>query len=198
MTFTSLTSAHVIDLTRVGVMPIPFTMPWSQPAPDGAAIGSANAFMGTTADVVPPSTTRAVGTLFSGFNTSESINYYLNGVLVATFAADANGRLGVFLNTGAGSGYITVEGIGQTSGKRAGGVVEQLSTAPSSPGLTMAPHAVGVNGLRTFYVMGTRHQASTPINIAVDGASIGTVTSSTSGSLFFSVTPAAAADSSHV
>ena len=35
--------------------------------------------MATTADVVPPSTTRAVGTLFSGFAPGENVNYFLNG-----------------------------------------------------------------------------------------------------------------------
>ena len=130
MTFTPLTNAHEIDLTRAGIMPIPFNMPWLRPAPDGAVIGTANAYMATTADVVPPSVTRAVGTLFSGFAPGETVNYYLNGVLATTFIADANGRLGVFLNSGAGQGFITVDGIGQTSGKRAGGVLEVLNTHP--------------------------------------------------------------------
>ncbi len=134
-----------------------------------AIVGSANAYMATTADVVPPSTTRAVGTLFSGFAPGENVNYFLNGTLAATFAADADGRVGVFLNSGTGQGFIAVDGIGQTSGKRAGGVLEALNTAPSSPGLAMAPHAFGANGSRTFSFMGTRHQASTTINIAVDG-----------------------------
>ena len=198
MTFTSLSNAHEIDLTRAGIMPIPFNMPWSRPAPDGAVVGSANAYMATTADVVPPSTTRAVGTLFSGFAPGETVNYYLNGVLATTFVADANGRVGVFLNSGAGQGFITVDGIGQTSGKRAGGVLEVLNTAPTSPGLAMAPHALGVNGSRTFYLMGTRHQASTTINIAVDGTVVFTVPSDANGSFFVSAAPAAAPDAPHV
>ena len=186
MTFTPLTNAHEIDLTRAGIMPIPFNMPWLRPAPDGAVVGNANAYMATTADVVPPSTTRAVGTLFSGFAPGETINYFLNGALAATFVADTNGRLGVFLNSNAGQGIITVDGIGQTSGKRAGGVLEVLNTAPTSPGLAMAPHALGVNGSRTFYLMGTRHQASTTINIAVDGVVVFAVPSDANGSFFVS------------
>ena len=154
--------------------------------------------MATTADVVPPSTTRAVGTLFSGFAPGETVNYYLNGVLATTFVADANGRLGVFLNSGAGQGFITVDGIGQTSGKRAGGVLDVLNTAPTSPGLAMAPHALGVNGSRTFYLMGTRHQASTTINIAVDGTAVFTVPSAADGLFFVSAAPAAAPDAPHV
>ena len=54
--------------------------------------------MATTADVVPPSTTSAVGTLFSGFAPGETVNYFVNGSLVATFVADANGRVGAFLD----------------------------------------------------------------------------------------------------
>ena len=61
--------------------------------------------MATTADVVPPSTTRAVGMLFSGFAPGETVNFFLNGSLAGTFVADANGRVGVFLNSGAVSGY---------------------------------------------------------------------------------------------
>src|SRR5882757_3272791 len=93
MIFSALSNVHEIDLTRAGIMPIPFNMPALLKMPDGAVVGSANAYMATTADVVPPSTTRAVGTLFSGFAPSETVNYYLNGSLAATFAADANGRV---------------------------------------------------------------------------------------------------------
>ncbi len=198
MTFTLLSNVHEIDLTRAGIMPIPFNMPALRNVPDGAVVGSQNAYMATTADVVPPSTTRAVGTLFSGFAPGENVNYFLNGTLAATFAADANGRVGVFLDTPAGSGFATVEGIGQASGKRAGGVVEQSSTAPTSPGLAMAPHALGANGSRTFYLMGTRHPAGTTINIAVDGTVVFTVPSDATGSFLVSAAPAAAPDAPHV
>ena len=198
MTFSALSNVHEIDLTRAGIMPIPFNMPALLKMPDGAIVGSQNAYMATTADVVPPSTTRAVGTLFSGFAPGENVNYFLNGSLAATFVADANGRVGVFLNSGAGQGFITVDGIGQTSGKRAGGVLEVLNTAPTSPGLAMAPHALGANGSRTFYLMGTRHQASTTINIAVDGVPVFTATSAADGSFFVSAAPAAAPDAPHV
>jgi len=102
MTFSALSNVHEIDLTRAGIMPIPFNMPALLKNPDGAIVGSQNAYMATTADVVPPSTTRAVGTLFSGFAPGENVNYFLNGTLAATFVADANGRVGVFLNSGAG------------------------------------------------------------------------------------------------
>ena len=198
MTFSTLSNVYEIDLTRAGIVPIPFNMPALRNTPDGAIVGSQNAYMATTADVVPPSTIQAVGTLFSGFAPGETVNYYLNGVLATTFVADANGRVGVFLNSGAGQGFITVDGIGQTSAKRAGGVLEVLNTAPTSPGLAMAPHALGVNGSRTFYLMGTRHQASTTINIAVDGVVVFTVPSGANGSFFVSAAPAAAPDAPHV
>ena len=149
MTFTPLTNAHEIDLTRAGIMPIPVQCAWSRPAPDGAVIGTANAYMATTADVVPPSTTRAVGTLFSGFART-TVNYYLNGVLATTFIADANGRVGVFLNSNAGQGFITVDGIA-TDGKRAGGVLNMLNARrPTSPGLAVL-HALGVNRSRLLH-----------------------------------------------
>src|SRR6476620_4491893 len=199
MTFSPLSNVHEIDLTRAGIMPIPFNMPALLHMPDGAIVGSANAYMATTADVVPPSTAASiVGTLFSGFAPGETINYYANGSLLTTFIADANGRLGVRLGNLTGQGFITIDGIGQTSGKRAGGVFEVLNTAPTSPGFAMAPHAIGANGSRTFYLMGTRHQASTTINIAVDGVVVFTVPSDASGSFFVSAAPAAAPDAPHV
>ena len=189
--------AYVIDLGQLGIQPLPFKLPppWRANPEDGA-IGTAN--MATTADVVPPATTRAVGTIFAGFTPSELINCYLNGTLAATFSADSNGHLGIFLNTTSSVGYLTLDCIGQTSGKRAGGAIEISSTAPSSPGLAMTPHALGVNGSRLFYLMGTRHYANTAINIAVDGTLVGTVPSDNNGSFYFTYAPAAAADSSYV
>src|SRR5207302_4792275 len=101
--------AHVLDLGRLGIRPTRTPRPAA--SPNGGALGTSNAFMSVTADVVPVSTTKALGTLFSSFTPSELIDYYLNGSLAGTFAADGNGHLGVYLNTGSG-GYITIEGVG--------------------------------------------------------------------------------------
>jgi len=75
--------AHVIDLGQLGIQSLSFRLPspW-RPNPEGGAIGTAD--MATTADVVPPSTACAVGTIFTGFTPSELINCYLNGTLAAT------------------------------------------------------------------------------------------------------------------
>jgi len=191
--------AQVLDLPQLGIQPLPLNLSsLLHPNPDDGAMGYDNAYMAVTADVVPPSTTRAVGAVFSGFTAGETMNLYFNGILVGTSTVDTNGHLGVFLNTGAGSGYITIDGIGQTSGKRAGGATYVSATAPSSPGFTMTPHALAVNGANLFYFMGTRHAASTSINIAVDGTLLGTIPSDANGSFYFSFAPGAAADSSHV
>ena len=198
ITFTPLSDVYKIDLTRAGIMPIPFNMPASWHMPDGAIGGSANAYMATTADVVPPSTTNAVGLLFSGFAPGETINFFVNGSLAGTPVADTNGRLIASSTTGTVQGIVTVDGIGQTSGKRAGGVFEILNTAPTSPGLAMAPHALGPDGARLFYIVGTRHQASTTITLGIDGGVLGGVPSDATG--FFAVTfpPPAAPDAPHV
>ena len=44
-------------------------------------------------DVVSQTTSGAFGTILSGFTTGESVQYYINGALAATFAADANGKV---------------------------------------------------------------------------------------------------------
>jgi len=190
---------HTIDLGQLGIQPLPFNVPPSAPpVPDGAAIGYDNAYMAVTADVVPPSTTAAFGTLFSGFSAGETLNIYILGVFVGTTTMDADGRVALLFNTAAGSGYQTIDGIGQTSGKRAGGAVYVSSTAPSSPGLAVAPHAVGVNGSRTFSVLGTRHAPNTGINFAVDGVFIGAIPSDANGAFAIHVNPSAAPDGAHV
>ena len=190
---------HTIDLGRLGIQPTLFTLPSpSRPSPDSGAIGTFNAYMSVSADVVPPSTTAAAATILSGFTPSEMINIYVNGTLAGSFAANANGVLSLTASTPAGNGYFILEGIGQTSGKRAGGTFEALSTAPTSPGLAIAPHALAVNGTAPFYLNGTRYPASTAISIAVDGTFVATVTSNASGNFGATVAPAAGPDSSHV
>ena len=199
MTFSPFSNVHEIDLTRAGIMPIPFDMPALRnmpdgAMPDGAIVGSQNAYMATSADVVPLNTTRAEAVLFSGFTPGENVNVFFNGLSQGMFATDTNGRLGFFLNTMALEGVVTVDGIGQTSGKRAGGAFQVRASAPASPGLAMAPHAIGANGSRTFTAMGTRHQANTTINIAVNGFILFTVPSDANGSFTFSAAPAASPD----
>ena len=48
MTFSALSNVHEIDLTRAGIMPIPFNMPALRlpKMPDGAIVGSQNAVHG--------------------------------------------------------------------------------------------------------------------------------------------------------
>src|SRR5438552_1830761 len=76
------------------------------------------------------------------FPPAATINLSLNGGAPTGFAANADGRAFVRVTTGAGLGYITVEAIGQTSGKRSGSVVQVLDNAPYVPGVTAGPHAV--------------------------------------------------------
>src|SRR5207244_8142787 len=70
------------------------------PAPEGAAMGTGKAFMGITHEVVNQSTTNAFGTLSSGWIPAESVQFYANGTLLGTFAANADGVLSVGITTG--------------------------------------------------------------------------------------------------
>ena len=150
---------HVVDMGRLGIRPTQQSL-----APDGGSLGSSNAFMSVSADVAPVSTARALGTVASSFTPAEPVDYYLNGVLAATFTADVNGRLGVFINSGSAEGFITVDARGQVSGKRAGGVAQLLVAAPTAPGLSVAPHAINPTGTSTINMMGTRYPASTVVS----------------------------------
>ncbi|HMA36791.1 MAG TPA: hypothetical protein VKY74_20215, partial [Chloroflexia bacterium] len=202
---------QTIDLGPLGIRPIavPLAPQNSKSAPrpglarllpNGGALGTQNAFMGVDPDVVSQSTTSAIGTLLSSFTPNEPIAYYVNGTLAGTFAANADGRLGVSLSPGPGLGYLTMEGIGATSGKRAGGVAYVLDAAPPVPGVAAGPHANNPtgSGTGTFNLRGNRWIAGTSINIARNGVLLGTVTSSAAGTFNTALTLAAGADTSAV
>ncbi len=192
-------TAHVLDMGRLGIHPTRFRQaPLQAHAPAGAALGTFNAFMSVSADVIPENTAAAAGLLWSSFTASENINVYLNGTLAGPFAANASGRLALLLNTAAGQGYITIEGIGQTSGKRAGGVVEVLTPAPTAPGLAVAPHAIAATGAGTINLLGTRYPATTSVTLARNGVSLGTVTTTAQGFFSAAVTVPAGPDASAV
>ena len=103
-------SGH-IDMAALDIpplsAPLPLRAPSVDPGPNGAAVGTSNAFLGITTEIVNQSTTNAFGTLASGFTPAESVQFWLNGALAGTFAASANGTVAVGINTGAGFGFIT-------------------------------------------------------------------------------------------
>jgi len=82
-----------IDMAALGIHPLPgpLALP-TNPSPDGVAVGKGKAVVGITTDVVNQSTTAAFGVLAANFTPGESVQVLLNGVLAATFTADANGR----------------------------------------------------------------------------------------------------------
>ncbi len=191
-------AAHVLDMSRLGIHPTPFRhAPQLAPQPAGGAVGTFNAYMSSSADLVAPSTATAYGAIVSGFTASETINYYLNGTFAGSNTADGNGRAAVTINTGAGQGYITLEAIGQTSAKRAGGVAEVVTPTPASPGLAVAPHAINPTGSSNIYLMGTRYPAGT-VTLARNGVTVGTATANAAGFFYVSVPVAAGADTSAV
>src|SRR4029079_15954961 len=136
--------------------------------------------------------------LASSFAPSELVDYYINGAIAATFTADARGRLAVHLSTGTGPGYITIEAVGQTSGKRAGGVLYVSDTAPVVTGLNAAPHAVQASGSATINLYGLRYQPSEQVTIARNGVVLGTVTTNAGGRFNALVTVPAGPDGSAV
>src|SRR5436190_18383566 len=190
-----LAPEHSADMARLGMHPI---RPGHAPAPDGNALGTSNAFMSVNPEVVAPSTMGAFGTLASSFAPTELVDYYLNGVVAATFAADANGRLAVNVSTGTGTGYITIEAVGQTSAKRAGGVTYVSDSAPTVTGLNAAPHAVVASGSATINLYRLRYTTSSPVTIARTGVMLGTVTTNTRGRFNAVVTVPAGANGSAV
>jgi Domain of unknown function (DUF4214) len=192
-TITPLEDAGVIDMGRLGIRPLTapmnFSKPSSGPGADSNAVGK-GAFFGTTHQVVNQNTVSAFGTLGSGFTPAESVQFFLNGVVAGTFVADANGRLAVGITTGAGFGFITLEEVGTTSGKRAGGIVQVASTGPYLPGVTTAPHAVNTSAGGTFLYYGFGYPASTNVPIFRNTVSLGTALTNAAGRFFVTITPA--------
>src|SRR5262249_16031313 len=73
------------------------------------------------------------------------------------------------------------------------------STAPTSPGLAVAPHALGVNGSRTLSILGSRHAPNAGILFSIDGGFVGAIPSDANGVVAVNLTPVAAApDGSHL
>ena len=64
---------HVVDLAKVGVQPTPYI-----PAPEGAALGSSNAYVAVSPDVSGFGTS-VIGTISSSFTPGENVFYSLNG-----------------------------------------------------------------------------------------------------------------------
>jgi len=189
-----------IDMGEMGIRPTidPVGLRRSRPGRggDGAAHGTSNAHLGITHEFVNQNTTSAFGTLSSGWTPAESVQFYLNGVLASTFAANADGVVAVGINTGAGFGFITIDQIGLTSGKEVGGVVQVSSTGPYLTGVTGAAHAINTTASGKFYLYGWRYPVSSTVNLYRDGVSIGTAATSAAGRFFVTVTPANSGDTS--
>jgi len=189
---------HLLDLAELDIHPAAGPLPLRALAsgdagsPEGAAMGTGKAFLGITHEVVNQSTTNAFGTLATGFTPGESVQFYLNGVLAATFAAGADGQLAVGINTGAGFGYITIEEIGLTSGKDTGGVVQVAPTGPYLPGVTGAPHAINTTASAHFYLYGWGYPPNIASGIPLyrNGVFQGNLSTNAAGRFFVAVTPA--------
>ncbi len=187
---------HDIDMGALGIRPYEE----KPPEYDTGAIGIGNAYMVASPDVVSQSTASALGTLLSGFTPAENVDYYLNGTLAGTFAANANGVVAVGITTGAGLGYITFEGRGQTSLKRAGTVAQVLDNAPYVPGFAHAPHAINTTAGASFYAYGFRWIPNSPTAVTLyrNGVSLGSAATSAAGRFFTLITPANNGDTSAI
>jgi hypothetical protein len=154
--------------------------------------------MSVSPDVANPSTNAVIGALLTNFTPGESIQFFINGSLTATSPADSYGRLAARINAPAGEGYVTFEGIGVTSDKRAGGVAEVQTSAPPVPGVAIGPHAINPNGSGTLHMVGSRYPVGTPITIARNAVPLGFVTSDGNGGFFVSVPVKAGPDTSAI
>ena len=188
---------HTLDMTALGLRPLQGPMP-KKPEQDTTGMGYLNAIMVASPDVVSQTTANAIGTLLANFNPTELVTYYLNGVVAGTFAANANGVVAVAISTGSGLGYITFEGIGQTSGKRAGTVAQVLDNAPYVPGYAAAPHSVNTTASGAFYAYGFRWTPNSVVNLFRNGISLGPAATSAAGRFFLLITPANGGDTSAV
>ena len=128
-------------------------------------MGTGNAFLGITHEVVQQSTTNAFGTLSSGWTPTEGVQFFLNGALAGTFAANATGHVAVGINTGAGFGFITIEQFGTISGKRTGGVCQVSATGPYLSGNVSAPHAVNTSAGGSFLWYGFGYRPNATVNL---------------------------------
>src|SRR6266404_3477230 len=194
----------LIDLAALNIHPmsVPVFLHGSSEAPtlEGAAMGTGKAFLGITHEVVNQNTSNAFGTLSSGWAPTESVQYYINGVLTATFAANVDGVLSVGISTGAGFGYVTIDQKGLTSGKETGGLVQVAPPAPYLPGVTGAPHAINTTASGHFYLYGWGYPPSTSATVTLyrNGVSLGFVTTNDDGRFFVTVIPDNSGDTSAV
>ena len=194
----------LIDLAALNIHPtsVPVFLHGSSkaPIPGGAAMSTGKAFLGMTHEVVNQNTTAAFGTLSSGWSPMESVQFYINGVLAATFAANADGVFAVGISTGAGFGYVTIDQKGLTSGKETGGVVQVAPTGPYLPGVTGAPHAINTAASGHFYLYGWGYPPSTSTTVILyrNGIFQGFVATNASGRFFATFTAANNWDTSAV
>src|SRR5690349_14797838 len=92
---------YVMDLPSMGVHPIEGTPPRSY-WPDGGAVGIGGAFMSISPDVISQSVTSGVGVVSSSWLPSETVAVSVNGGAATNVAASASGRIGIYLQRGAG------------------------------------------------------------------------------------------------
>src|SRR5207247_3199479 len=186
----------VIDLAALNIHPtaVPVFLHGSSEAPilGGAAMSSGKAFLGITHEVVNQNTAAAFGTLSSGWSPMESVQFYINGVLAATYATNADGHLAIIISTGAGFGYVTIDQKGLTSGKETSGVVQVAPTGPYLPGVTGAPHAINTTGSGHFYLYGWGYppSTSTAVTLYRNGGIQGFAATTASARFFATLTPA--------
>ncbi|MGH7984034.1 MAG: hypothetical protein ACREFF_12925, partial [Candidatus Udaeobacter sp.] len=194
----------LIDLAALDIHPtsVPVFLHGSSkaPIPGGAAMSTGKAFLGMTHEVVNQNTTAAFGILSSGWGPMESVQFYVNGVLAATFSANVDGVVAVGISTGAGVGYVTINQKGLTSGKETGGVVQVAPTGPYLPGVTGAPHAINTTASGHFYLYGWGYPPSTTTTVTLyrNGVFQGFVATNDSGRFFATFTAANNGDTSAV
>ena len=168
----------------------------AHPAPDSGTLGSSNAFMSISAEVVSQTVSTPVGLVATGFTAGETVTF--SGAFTGNFTADSNGRLYEAITTNTGAGYYTVDAVGQSSGKKTGGVFRRLDAAAPVPGLAVGPHAVSNNGSGTLELFGTGWAPSTSITLARNGVTVGSAASNGSGSFIANLTVAAGSDTAAV
>src|SRR5438874_6007986 len=142
-------------MSSMGVHPMTGPSPQSS-YPRGGAVGLGGAFMSVSPDVVSQSISSELGVLSANWTPGETVAVSINGGVPVNVTASSTGRVGIYINIGAGLGWITIEQRGLTSGRQTGGVAEVRDTAPSGPGLAIGPHTINPNGSSNINVLGTR------------------------------------------